>query len=151
MNSTKLQDIYEQVPVSSERVLPGAPFPNTYIHCVVDDLQSAVKAVIALRIFGYAGNDVHVFASWDYEEAVERRDKQRYGLAKVFARLHALLDEGFGDAYLHEARKGRHILAVRLSRKEHMWDIRDLLARHNARLIKYVDAWATADLTSCYG
>ena len=50
------------------------------------------------------------------------------------------------DGYLREAHRGSHILAVRLSSHEQMKQVRDLLAPHHARLIKYVDTWTVAEL-----
>ena len=65
---------------------------------------------------------------------------------RALARVHSFMDEGFGDAYLHEAMRGHHILAVRLSRNEQVKQVRDILALHYARLMKYVDTWTVTDL-----
>ncbi len=43
--------------------------------------------------------------------------------------------------------RGHHSLAVRLSRPEQMEQVRDLLAAHQAYLMKYVDTWTVTDLT----
>lgn len=136
----------DQVFVSSEQTLPAAPYPRSYIHCVVDDLKDAVSAVCGLRAAGYENKDIHVLASWDFVQAVAHAQIQRRGLMKVLVRLTSLLDDGFGNTYLHEARKGRHVLAVRLTRSEQVEQVRDLLIFHRAQLIKYVSAWAVADL-----
>jgi hypothetical protein len=73
MNYAKIQDEYEQPPVSSQRTFPKAPFPRRYIHSVIDDLQDAMQAVHALRAAGYDDRDIHLMASWDFVEAVELR------------------------------------------------------------------------------
>ena len=144
MNYAKLQERYEQAPVSSQRMFPATPFPRKYVHSVIDDLQYAVQAVYALRVAGYDARDIHVMASWDFVEAVERRHQNR--LSKALTRFLSFIDEGFGDVYLHEACRGHHILAVRLSRPEQMEQVRDLLAAHQAYLMKYVDTWTVTDL-----
>lgn len=146
MNYAKVQDTYKQLPVSSERAFPTAPFPYKYIHSVVDDLRSAVEAVQALRGAGYHPRDIHVMASWDFVEAVERRQHQQNYLLRVLMRLISFFDEGLGDVYLHQAQQGRHIIMVRLPSNQHIERIRTLLAAHHAKLIKYVDTWTVTDL-----
>ena len=138
MNPTMTPDTYEQLSVSSERTFPAAPFPRKYVHSVFDDLQDAVQAVQALQTAGYDARDIHLMASWDYMEAVERRQAPMGFLSSI--------DEGFIDVYLREARRGHHILAVRLSRYEQILRVRNLLAAHHAHLVKYVDTWTFADL-----
>jgi hypothetical protein len=138
MNSTMTPDTYEQLSVSSERTFPAAPFPRTYVHSVFDDLQDAMQAVQALRAADYAARDIHLMASWDYMEAIERRQSPMDFFSSI--------DEDIVDAYLHEARRGHHILAVRLSRYEQILRVRNLLAARQAHLIKYVDTWTFANL-----
>jgi hypothetical protein len=138
MNPTMTPDTYEQLSVSSERAFPAAPFPRKHVHSVFDDLQDAVQAVQALQAAGYDASDIHLMASWDYMEAVERRQTPMSFLSSI--------DEGFVDVYLHEARRGHYILAVRLSRYEQILRVRNLLAARHAHLVKYVDTWTFADL-----
>lgn len=137
---------YELLPVSSERTFPPAPFPRKYVHCVIDDLYYAVQAVHALRADGSNARDIHVMASWDFVEAAEHRQQQSH-LSMRLMRLLSFFDEGFGNVYLHEALRGHHILMVRLSSNERMEQVRDMLARHYAHLIKYVDTWTVTDLS----
>lgn len=151
LNNIKTQETVEQLAVSSERTLPANPFPRKYFHSVIDDLQDAVQAVFALRADGYQVRDIHVMSCWDYAEAVERKYRQQSRISKMLSRLISSFDEGFGDVYLHEARRGHHILAVRLSRSEEMEQVRDLLAPCHARLMKYVDTWTVIDLPSSRG
>lgn len=146
MNYVKTYEEYEQLPVSSEHTFPAAPYPRTYIQCVLDDLYDAVQAVHALRSIDFDPGDIHVMASWDFVEAVEHRQQRQNCLTKMLTRFLTFLDEGFGDIYLHEALRGHHILAIRLSRNEQILQVRDVLAFHHARLIKYVDMWTVADL-----
>ncbi len=143
MNYAMLQ---ERVPVSSQRTFPATPFPRKYVHSVIDDLHYAVQAVYALRAAGYDARNIHVMASWDFVEAVERRHQHQNRLSKTLMRFHAFIDEGFGDVYLHEACRGHHILAVRLTRSEQIEQVRDLLASHQVYLMKYVDTWTVTDL-----
>ena len=142
MNNVKIQsrmtpDTAEQFSVSSQRTLPPAPFPRKYVHSVFDDVQDAVQAVHALRAAGYDGRDIHLMTSGDFVEAVERR--------RTF--LDFLFSSDY-DVYVHEARQGHHILAVRLARHEQKEQVRDLLAPHHASLMKYVDTWTMTDLPS---
>ena len=138
MNPTTTPDTYEQSSVSSERTFPAAPFPRKYIHSVFDDLQDAMQAVQALRAAGYDARDIHLMASWDYMEAVERRQAPMNFLSSI--------DEDFVNVYLHQARRGHHILVVHLSRYEQILEVRTLLASHHAHLVKYVSTWTFADL-----
>lgn len=50
------------------------------------------------------------------------------------------------NEYLYESRRGRYILAVRISRYELIEQVRSLLAPHHAHLMKYVDTWTVVDL-----
>lgn len=147
MNILKNLDTYELAPVSSERSLPTAPFPRTYVHCVLNELRDAVLCVLSLRAAGYPPNDIHVLASWDFVDAVEHQRRQQPGLSRMLTRLWSCLDEGLGDVYLQEAQRGHHILLVRLSRHEQSEQVSTLLAPYHAHLMKYVDTWAVADLS----
>jgi hypothetical protein len=138
---------YEEIPVSSERRLPEAPYPRQYVHCAFSELERVVRAVYGLRAAGYPASDIHVLTSWDFVETVEREQQQQNSLLRAFRRLSSSIDEGFGDTYLRAARRGEHILAVRVPEKERLAQVRDLLAFHRARLIKYVDTWTVMDLT----
>ena len=100
MNSVKTYEEYEQLPVSSERTFPSTPYPRTYIHGVLEDLYDAVQAVHTLRSLGFDPGDIHVMASWDFVEAVERSRQGQNRLARMLTRLLTFLDEGFGDVYL---------------------------------------------------
>jgi hypothetical protein len=146
MNYVKTYEEYEQVPVSSERTFPAAPYPRMYIHCVLDDLYDAVQAVYALRSMDISQGDIHLMPSWDYVEIVERKQQRQNRLAKMLTRFLTFLDEGFGDVYLHEALRGHHILAVRLSRNEQILKVHNVLASPHTRLIKYAGTWTVADL-----
>jgi len=148
MNYIKTQEIDEQIPVSSERAFPAAPFPRQYVHCVVDDLRYAVEAVYALRAAGYAAGNIHVMASWDYVEAVERRYQRQNCLTRILTRILSFIDEDFSNAYLGAAQRGKHVLMVRLSDREQMEQVRDVFADHHAHLIKYVDTWTVTTLRS---
>ncbi|MGZ3615915.1 MAG: hypothetical protein ACXWOL_03380 [Ktedonobacteraceae bacterium] len=94
MNVVELLERYKQAPVSSERTFPAYPFPRKYVHCVIDSLEDAVKAVFALRVAGCATEDIHVMASWDFVEAFERLHQRKKGFYKVLKRLYAFMDEG---------------------------------------------------------
>jgi hypothetical protein len=135
MISTIMPDMYTQLPVSPEQTVPGAPFPHKYVHCVFDDLQDAGQAVQTLRASGFDAREIHLMRGWDYMEAVE----QRQTLVSFFS-------SGDYDGYLREAHRGSYILAVHPSRQEQMKQVRDLLAPHGARLMKYIDTWTVADL-----
>lgn len=144
MIDVKTQNIYEQLTVPSQRAFPAAPFPRKYVHSVFDDPQDAVQAVQALQAAGYDAGDIHFMASGDFVAAIEPRYQQRSSLMQTL--MHFLIDYGFDDVYLREARQGRHILAVRLARCEQLEPVRDLLAPHHAHHMKYVDTWTVADL-----
>jgi len=146
MNFAKLLERYNQAPVSSERTFPANPFPRKHVHCVIESLDDAVKAVFTLRVAGYDAEDIHFMACWDFEDAVQRLHRHQNGFYKMLKRLYAFMDEGFADVYLHEARQGHHILNVRLSGRDQLAQVGDLLASHQAYLMKYVDTWTVTDL-----
>ena len=150
MNVVELLGRYAQTPVSSERTFPAQPFPQKYVHSVINSLEDAVEAVFALRITGYDSADIHVMASWDFVEAAEREARQRNGFFRTMLKhLNAFMDEGFAGIYLQEAHKGRHILLVRLSGGEQLEQVCEILASHRASLMKYVDTWTVTDLLPC--
>lgn len=137
---------YEQLPVSSERILPAAPYPRQHIHGVFSNLEHVVRAVHGLRAAGYVARDIHTLASWDFVEAVAREQQKHNSLFQACKRLFSSLDDGFGDTYLRAAREGQHILAVRVCGCEQIPEARDLLTFHGGRLLKYVDAWTVTNL-----
>src|SRR5579859_5209819 len=102
MNSTTTIETYEQLALSSHRTLPVGPFPRKHIHCVFDDLRDALQAYHILLEAGYDGKNIHILANKDYVEAVEQGQTLISFLASIDL-----------DAYLQEARRGHHILAVR--------------------------------------
>jgi hypothetical protein len=135
MIDIKIPDTYEQITMSSQRTLPAAPFPRKYVHSVFDDLPDAMQAVQALRAAGYDARDIYIMSNWDYVEAVEG--------GQTLVNFLFSIDY---DVYLQEARRGRHILAVRLYSYEQMKQMRDLLAPHHAHLMRYVDTWTVTQL-----
>jgi hypothetical protein len=135
------------LPISSQQAFPPSPFPCKYLHCVFTDLENVVQAAFALHADGHDSEDIHIMSCWDYVAAVERKRQQQSQLAKKLTRLLTLMDEGFGDIYLHEAQRGNHILMVHLPRRERIQRVRDLLLLHNARLIRYVDTWTVTYLS----
>src|SRR5258708_27371212 len=66
IQSSKAHDTIEQLPVSSQRTFPPAPFPRKYVHSVFDDLQDAMQAVHALRAAGYDVRDIHLMAGLEF-------------------------------------------------------------------------------------
>lgn len=136
----------DSLPVSSERILPLAPYPRSYIHGIVAHLSDAVQGVSLLRAAGYDASDIHILASWDYVEAYEQDIQRRGILPKMLWRLRSFFDEGFGDAYLRAACQGYHVLAIRLPNRDQVEPVRRLLAAYHVSLMKYVDTWVVADL-----
>jgi hypothetical protein len=135
MISTMTPETYEQLSVSSKRTMLAASFPRKHVHSVFDQWQDALQAVQALRAAGYDYRDIHTLTNTDYVEAVGRGQT-----------LFGSLTSTDLDVYLDEARRGRTMLAVRLSNYGQMEQVRDLLAPHHARLMKYIDTWTVAHL-----
>ncbi len=133
------QDTFEQLTVSPEqtieRALPETPFPRKYIHSAFNNPQDALQAFLTLLAAGYDTRDIHILAGQNYVEAVERGQTLMGSLTSIDL-----------DDYLREARRGGYILAVRLYRYEQMEQVRDLLAPHHARHMKYIDTWTVAQL-----
>src|SRR5436309_1011743 len=119
MNYSTTLDGYGQLSLPSQQRFPPAPFPKKYVHSVIDDLQHAEQAVQALQDAGYDARDVHLIASREFVAAVERRLQQKSRLSETLFRFFSSTDDGFfGDVYLYEALRGRHILVVHLKRTE---------------------------------
>src|SRR5258707_6590864 len=97
IQSSKAHDTIEQLPVSSQRTFPPAPFPRKYVHSVFDDLQDAMQAVHALRAAGYDVRDIHLMAGWGFLGAGERR--------RAFLDFLFSIDYHW---YLHAARPRHH-------------------------------------------
>lgn len=146
MITTKTVQDDEQLAVSSQQTLPVTPYPAKHVHAAFDDLASAVQAVQALRAAGFDPQHITLMASWDFVAAVDTDKQQQRGFAEGIRRLLSFLDDSF-DVYLREARAGRHILAVRITRHEHIMQVRHVLAPQGAHLMKYIDTWTTADLS----
>ncbi len=129
------QNTNEQLPVSSERTFPAAPFPRKHIHSMFNDRQDALRAVQALRAGGYNAQDIHILTNSDYVEAVGQGQT-------LFSSLTATDLDTYQDA----SRRGCTMLAVRLWSYKQMEQVRDLLAPHHAHLVKYIDTWTVAQL-----
>ena len=133
------QETFEKLVVAPEqtieRTLPTAPFPRKYVHSVFDNSQDTLQAFLTLLAAGYSTRDIHILVGQEYVEAVERGQTLIGFLTSIDL-----------DDYLREARRGCHILAVRLSRYEQIEQVRDLLAPHHARHMKYIDTWTVAQL-----
>src|SRR5579859_7812797 len=50
----------EQLSLTSQQTFPAAPFPCKYVHSVVDTLQDAAQAVLALQAAGCDTRDIHL-------------------------------------------------------------------------------------------
>lgn len=133
----RAHDSYEELARSTQRTLPATPFPRGHVHCVFDSPRDVMQAVLTLRAAGYDDEDIHVMTGREYMEAVEQGHT-----------LITSLTSSEDDVYLHEARRGRYFLAVRLYSYEQIEQIRRLLARHHAHLMKYVDTWTVIELVT---
>ncbi|HLH63210.1 MAG TPA: hypothetical protein VKV20_16130 [Ktedonobacteraceae bacterium] len=131
----------EKALVSSQQRISPAPFPSKYVHCVFDSLCDLVQAVHALRADGHNSGDIHVMSCWDYIAAVERKREHQSYLLKMLTCLYGFFDEGFDEVYLQEARKGNHMLMVRLSSSRQLKRVSDALILHHAHMVRYVDTW----------
>jgi hypothetical protein len=125
----------EKRALSSEQTLPANPFPRKYIHSAFHDFQDAMQAFIALLSSGYDASDIHLMKGLDFVEAVEHR--------QTFLGFLCSSDD---HTYLREAKRGKHMLSVRFSNYDQMFQVRDLLAPYNAYSMTYVDTWSITPL-----
>jgi hypothetical protein len=132
---TRERLVIEQLPVSTKRALPAAPFPRKYILSVFVDLQDARQAALALRAAGFDERGIHVLQSRDVVAAVAQ-DQSPFDIVTSID----------CDMYLREASRGRFFLAVRPAGYAQLKQIRDLLAPHHAYLAKYIDTWTLTEL-----
>jgi hypothetical protein len=134
---TSEQKGVEQLPVSTKRRLPAAPFPRKYVLSVFVDLQDARQAAYALRAAGFDERGIHILQSHDLVEAVAQ-DQSPFDIVTS-------IDY---DIYLREARRERSFLAVRPIGYAQLKQIRDLLAPHHAYLANYIDTWTLTEILS---
>jgi hypothetical protein len=152
MNYPTTYDGSARSSLPTQQMFPPTPFPRKYVHSVFKDLQQAEQAIQALHDAGYDARDIHLLASQEFVAAIEHRLQQKNALSETLMRFFASTDDGFpGDMYLHEARRGHHILVVYLPRAEQMEQVRDLLAPYHAHFIKYIGTWTVTDLPSFSG
>ena len=145
MDDVNKQNQDEQLAVPSQHEFPADSYPQKYVHSVFDAQQDAAQAVQALKTAGYDTEDIHFMMSQSYEQAVQQGNQQRSG--GTLSRFASSLDYGLADVYLNEARRGRHILSVRISNHDQIMQVRDILFQHHGQLIKYVDTWTQANLS----
>ena len=94
-----------------------------------------MQASATLLAAGYDARNVHILASREYKEAVEQGQS-----------LIAFLTFMDLDEYLQEASGGCYILAMRPCSYGQITQVRNLLAPHHARLMKYIDTWTATEL-----
>ena len=82
----------------------------------------------------------------DYEQAVRKGNQPETG--EPLSQVVSSLDYSVVDTYMNEARRGRHILSVRISNHDQVMQVRNILTQHHGELIKYIDTWAQADLSN---
>lgn len=119
----------------SESALPPAPFPRKHIHCVFDDAQDAIQAILTLLASEYDADNIHMLINREYLVAMERR--------QTF--LNFLLSMDL-NKYIQEAKLGRTLLVVRPHSYEQIIQVRSLLFPHHARMMNYIDTWTTTAL-----
>jgi len=127
----------EQLPVTTKRRLPTAPFPRKYVLSVFVDLQDARQAAYALHAAGFNERDIHILKSHEFVNSVTQ-DQSPFEIVTA-------IDY---DIYLREAHRERSFLAVRPTGYAQLKQIRDLLAPHHAYLANYIDTWTTTELLS---
>jgi hypothetical protein len=125
----------ERLVVSTKRILPAAPFPHKYVHSVFDNLQDAKQAAQALQDAGFDEQDIYVLGSSDFVEAMLLSQSPLGFLSSM--------DD---DVYMREAGRRCSFLVVRPTSVAQLKAIAALLAQHNARFAKYIDAWTVAKL-----
>ena len=145
MNNTTTLETYEQLtseqvgveqlPVTTKRRLPTAPFPRKYVLSVFVDLQDERQAAYALHAAGFNERDIHILKSHEFVKSVTQ-DQSPFEIVTS-------IDY---DIYLREAHRERSFLAVRPTGYAQLKQITDLLAPHHAHLMKYIDTWTVAEL-----
>ena len=134
---TSEQVVVEQLPVSTKRRLPAAPFPRKYVLSVFADLQDARQAAYALRTAGFNERDIHILKSHEFVKSVAQ-DQSPFEIVTA-------IDY---DIYLREARRERFFVAVRPTGYAQLKQVRDLLVPHHAYLAYYIDTWTKTELLS---
>ncbi len=146
MDDVNEQKQDEELTLPSQQEFPSDSYSEKYVHSVFENEQDAAQAVQALRAAGYDVEDIHLMLSQDYEQAVRKGNQPATG--EPLSHVVPSLDYGVVDTYMNEARRGRHILSVRIANHDQIMQVRDILAQNHGELIKYIDTWAQADLSN---
>ena len=132
------QPVVEQSPAVAKRVLPkhpAAPFPHKYVHAVFANARDARQAALSLLVAGIDEKDIHLMGGKAFTEAAVQGQSAAHFLSSMDF-----------DVYLREASRDRYFVAVRPTGYNQLTQIRDLLAPHRARHVKYIDTWTVAEL-----
>lgn len=127
---------------------PGAVNPHHYIMAVIDEVKEAQDAVRALQKADIPAEDIHLFERHkiiEYVEHTEQTRSLRASIADVFEAFFSD-DDAHVLIYVEEALRGHAVLNVYAPTSEQVERVKDILADHHARNIKYFGRWAISVL-----
>ena len=123
---------------------PGAVYPKHYLMAVIDNVKEAEEAVQSLQNMGIPPEDIRLFEGHEVIEYAEHTERTR----SLGSRLADVLQAVTSDEdthiliYVEEALRGHTLLNVYVPKPEQVEQVKDILAAHHARTIKYFGRWA---------
>jgi hypothetical protein len=128
--------------------LLGNAYPRDDVVAVVDDRESAQRAVRALIEAGLPEDDVDLLdgptvaeASRSFEEHRGRLQRFEVWLSSAFSD-----DAAYARAYVLEAERGHHLVIAHAQRPEVVERVRQVLRAHGAHSMRHYEALTVTDL-----
>jgi hypothetical protein len=130
------------------RTLTGASYPTDYLAAVIDDLQEAETAVIALQEAGFLAKHI-VLITNDQAASIIQEYAHHHSFLQSIKMIIAVVasDEGeYPLFYAHQVRQGRHILYVYAPRYHLVECAQAILKTHHAHMMKFFGRWTITHL-----
>jgi hypothetical protein len=126
----------------------GNPYPRDDVVAMIDDRESAERAVRALRDAGLPEDDVDLLDGPSVVEA-NRSFRQRRGrLQRLEAWLSSLFSDeaAYATAYVLEGERGHYLVIAHAAQPEVVERISQVLRAHGARDMRHYELLTVTDL-----
>ncbi|HET8840460.1 MAG TPA: universal stress protein [Ktedonobacteraceae bacterium] len=123
---------------------PAAVYPKHYLMAVIDEGKEAEEAVQSLHHAGIPPEDIRLFESHEVLEYAAHTQRTRSLGSRLADVLQAVTSDEDAHVliYVEEALRGHALLNVYAPKPEQVERVKDILAAHHARTIKYFGRWA---------
>lgn len=131
----------------------GSLYPINYVVSVIDNLDEARQALQAFKDAGYDADTVRLMSSQEALEKLEELEQQKNFFQRFLSSFQDATDDTGIDVFTVEAKQGNNLLfvracgaSVRACAPEEIAQIRDILGRYHARIIKFFSPWWVEDV-----